>query len=338
MIRDAIERLVERTNLTTGEAAAVMGEIMKGEATAAQIGSFLTALRMKGESIQEIAAFAKVMRDHAIVVRPNVSGTLVDTCGTGGDHAFTFNISTAAALVAAGAGVPIVKHGNRSVSSRCGSADVLEALGVNVGISPHAMCAILERHNIAFLFAPLYHPAMRHAMGPRKELGIRTVFNILGPLTNPAGATAQLVGVYSPSLTEKVARALDLIGVERAMVVYGGGLDEISTASLTKVTELFDTGIQTYMVRCEDFGIERTSQENLKGGDASTNAQILRNVLAGKGGPARDIVLLNAGAAIYLGGKAENLAGGVSIAEGSIDSGQAYKTLEALIKESRDAP
>lgn len=337
MIKEAIEKLVNRFDLTQDEAASVMTEIMQGEATASQVGGFLAALRMKGETVQEIAAFARVMREHAVAIKPKVGGILVDTCGTGGDNASTFNISTAAAFVAAGAGVPIVKHGNRSVSSRCGSADVLEALGVNIGINPQAMCSILEKHNIAFLFAPLYHPAMRHVMLPRKELGIRTVFNLLGPLTNPAGAKAQLVGVYSPSLLEKIANVLSIIGVDRAMVVHGGGLDEISTASLTSVSELSNGGVRTYMVRCEDFNIPRVPQDALIGGDAYTNARILKGVLAGTLGPARDIVILNAGAAIYLGGKADDLAQGVAVAMESIDSGKASMVLEALIKETRDA-
>ncbi|MDD1672818.1 MAG: anthranilate phosphoribosyltransferase, partial [Methanomicrobiales archaeon] len=296
-----------------------------------------SSLRMKGESIAELAVFARVMREKATPFRPSVSGSLVDTCGTGGDGSSTFNISTTAAFVTAGAGVPVVKHGNRSVSSRCGSADVLEALGVQVQLEPDLTSRILERYRIAFLFAPLYHPAMRYVMGPRKELGFRTVFNLLGPLTNPAGANAQLMGVYHPSLTEKMVRVLDILGVDRAMVVYGAGLDEITTHGYTRVSELSNRGMMTYMIRCERYGIRKASLDDLKGGEAATNARILLEVLSGKRGPARDIVLLNAGAAIYLGGKARGMEEGISCAEESIDSGRAQRTLEGLIHDSRSA-
>jgi anthranilate phosphoribosyltransferase len=337
MIRTAIEKVIDRTNLSLEESKMVMGEIMDGRATASQVGSLLSALRMKEESVTELAGFATVMREHAVPMHPPVTGMLVDTCGTGGDRSSTFNISTAAAFVAAGAGVPVVKHGNRSVSSRCGSADVLEALGVRVDLDPEISCRILARHGIAFLFAPQYHPAMRHVMGPRRELGIRTVFNILGPLTNPAGAQAQLIGVYHPALTEKLVRVLDILGVRRAMVVYGAGLDEITTHGHTRVSELSDRGMSTYLLRCERFGIARSSLDDLKGGDAVCNASILHRVLSGQEGAARDVVLLNAGAAIYLGGKATDLEEGIVLARDSIDSGRAYRTLEGLVHDSRCA-
>jgi anthranilate phosphoribosyltransferase len=337
MIRSAIEKVIDRTNLTLEEAMVVMGEIMDGQATASQVGSLLSALRMKEESITELAGFATAMREHAVPMHPQVTGMLVDTCGTGGDGASTFNISTTAAFVAAGAGVPVVKHGNRSVSSRCGSADVLEALGLQVDLDPETSCRILTRHGIAFLFAPHYHPAMRYVMGPRRELGIRTVFNILGPLTNPAGAQAQLIGVYHPALTEKLVRVLDILGVKRAMVVYGAGLDEITTHGHTRVSELSDRGMYTYLLRCERFGIPRSTLDDLRGGDAAMNAQILQGILSGKEGPARDVVLLNAGAAIYLGGKAVDLEEGVCLARDSIDTGRAFRTLEGLIHDSRCA-
>ncbi|MDD1678513.1 MAG: anthranilate phosphoribosyltransferase [Methanomicrobiales archaeon] len=337
MICNAIEKVIERTDLTLEEARTVMREIMAGQATESQVGGLLSALRMKEESVAELAGFASAMRESAVPMRPQVPGTLVDTCGTGGDGSSTFNISTTAAFVAAGAGVPVVKHGNRSVSSRCGSADVLEALGVQVHLDPESSCRILARHGIAFLFAPAYHPAMRHVMGPRRELGIRTVFNILGPLTNPAGAGAQLIGVYHPALTEKLVRVLDILHVDRAMVVYGAGLDEITTHGHTRVSELSDRGMTTYLLRCGRFDIDQSSLDDLRGGDAEVNARILRDVLSGKKGPARDVVLLNAGAAIYLGGRADNLEEGVSLARDSIDSGRAYRSLEGLIQESRCA-
>ena len=338
MIREAIARLVEGADLTQPEAALVMEEIMNGQATDAQIGSFLTALRIKGETTDEIAAFARVMRECARKVNPKVSGVLVDTCGTGGDSMSTFNISTAAAFVAAGCGVPVVKHGNRSVSSRCGSADVLEALGINPETGPERASEILEKCSIVFLFAPLYHPAMRHAAGPRKELGIRTVFNMLGPLANPAGAKAQLVGVYHPGLTEKIAHVLSSLGLERAMVVHGSGLDEISTTGPTRVSELAAGTVRTYLLRCQDVGIRPASLEELKGGDAAVNAQILRNVFSGTRGPARDIVLMNAGAAVYLGGKAGTIEDGIAKSEESIDSGRANTVLDNLIKETGGVP
>lgn len=335
MIREAIGHLIEGRNLTQMEAKSAMMEIMKGEATDAQVGSFLTALRLKGETVEEIAAFTNVMRECALTINPKVNGILVDTCGTGGDSASTFNISTAAAFVAAGCGVPVVKHGNRSVSSRCGSADVLEALGVNFGISPDRVSQILEKYHIAFLFAPLYHPAMKYVAGPRKELGIRTVFNLLGPLANPAGAKAQLLGVYTPVLTEKIARVLSSVGVVRAMVVHGGGLDEISTTGPTKISELEAGKIRTYVLNCQDVGFSPATLNDLKGGDAATNARILQSVFSGKKGPARDIVLLNAGAAVYLGGKSDTLEEGISMGAESIDSGRASTVLDHLIRETR---
>lgn len=334
MIQKALALLIDGEDLTPGEAAGVMQEVMTGEATHAQVAAFITALRIKGETETEITAFARVMRDCGVVLRPKVEGILVDTCGTGGDNASTFNISTAAALVAAGAGVPVVKHGNRSVSSRCGSADVLEALGVNLTATPSQVASMIERHHIGFLFAPLYHPAMRHVVTPRKELGIRTVFNLLGPLANPAGAQAQLLGVYDPRITRKIASVLSGLGVSKAMVVSGGGLDEISTTGPTRVSELNEGVIHTYEIHCEDFGICPTVRGALRGGDAATNARIIRAVLSGENGPGRDIVILNAAAAIYLGRKAKNIEEGISRAEAAIDTGKALKTLEQLILET----
>jgi anthranilate phosphoribosyltransferase len=314
-----------------------MNTIMNGEATQAQLGSLLTALRIKGETPDEIAAFARVMREHAITVRPEVQGTLVDTCGTGGDGSHTFNISTTAAFVAAGAGIPIVKHGNRAMSSRCGSADVLAALGVNLSVDPSVQPQIVEKVGIAFFFAPSHHPAMRHVAGARQEIGFRTVFNLLGPLANPAGAQAQLLGVYSPDLTLTIARVLKRLGLLRAMVVHGNGLDEITTTGDTVVAELDAGAIRTYTIRCGDFGIAPALPEDLAGGSAEQNARILRDVLQGEKGAARDIVLMNAAAAICVGGRARDLSDGLRHAAASIDTGAALGKLHALVDATRGA-
>jgi anthranilate phosphoribosyltransferase len=335
-IQRLLSKIVACHDLDETEAGEIMKGIIDGSATEAQIGSLLIALRMKGETSREIASFARVIRSFATTVSPKINGTLVDTCGTGGDGSQSFNISTAAAFVAAGAGVPIVKHGNRSITSTCGSADVLEELGVELNLEPDEVKTILEKINIVFLYAPNYHPALKHATGPRRELGVRTIFNLLGPLVNPAGAQAQLIGVYSQELTEKIADVLRYLGLERAMVVHGNGLDEISTTGPTSVAELKEGTIRTYTIHCEDFGFCKASIGELKGGNAKTNARILREVLCGMHGAARDIVLLNAGAAIYLGGKCAALNDGIALAAESIDSGKAYEKLEMLIEETRD--
>ena len=337
MVKEAIGTLVAGNELDAAEAEEMMRAIMSGQATPAQIASLLTALRIRGESPAEIAAFARVMRGHAIQIHPVVNGTLVDTCGTGGDGAQTFNISTAAAFVAAGAGVPVVKHGNRAMSSRCGSADVLSALGVSLAVDPAVQERIVEEIGIAFLFAPAHHPAMRHVAGVRQEIGCRTVFNILGPLANPAGAQAQLLGVYSPHLTAVMADVLRLLSLGRAMVVHGDGLDEITTTGDTLVAELDGGSIRGYTVSCTQFGIAPAEHGDLAGGDAPENARILRSVLEGDKGPARDIVLLNAAAAIYLGGRAGDLHAGIIRAEESIGSGAALEKLGALIDATRSA-
>ncbi|MCC7556645.1 MAG: anthranilate phosphoribosyltransferase [Methanoculleus marisnigri] len=337
MIREAIARVSSGTDLTPAEAGGVMAEIMHGAATPAQIGGFLTALRMKGETVAEIAAFARAMRSAAVPVSLPAPEARVDTCGTGGDGAGTFNISTAAAFVAAGAGVPVVKHGNRGVSSRCGSADVLEALGVTVAIPPERVADVLAAAGIAFLFAPAYHPAMQYARTARQEIGIRTVFNLLGPLTNPAGAGSHLLGVYDPRLTLPVARVLGDLGAERAMVVHGAGLDEIATAGPTTVAELRNGEVMTYTLDCTEFGIPRSSVAALRGGGPEENAATLLAVLSGDDGPARDIVLLNAGAAIYLGGKAGDITAGIARAEASIDSGAALDRLRRLAEATGGA-
>lgn len=332
MMQSAIAMATAQTNLTADVAASAMTLMMTGGATGAQIGAFLTAMSMKGETTAEIAACARVLREHATSVHPRVAGTLVDTCGTGGDMRGTFNISTAAAFVAAGAGVPVVKHGNRSVSSRCGSADLLEQLGISLSIPSEQMCRIIEEIGIGFLYAPYYHPAMKMVAGPRREIGTRSLFNILGPLANPAGAEAQLVGVYRPELTETVAEALRMLGTQRAMVVHGDGLDEITTTGTTRISELKNRTIDHYEIRCHDFGIPETDPAMLRGGDAEQNAEIFRHVLRGDEGPARDIVLMNAGAAICIGGRAHSLEQGIRCAEAAIDSGRAQEKLDALVK------
>jgi anthranilate phosphoribosyltransferase len=335
--KDTIGRLMAKQDLDEAEAAVVMDTIMEGQATGAQIGAFLTALHMKGESPSEIAAFARVMRRHAVAVRPVTKGMLVDTCGTGGDGMHTFNISTTAAFVAAGAGVPVVKHGNRSVSSTCGSADVLSALGVNIGVDPRAQARIIEQVGIAFLFAPLHHPAMRHVMAARQEIGCRTVFNILGPLANPAGAQAQVLGVYHPGMTRTLSEVLRLLGLSRAMVVHGNGLDEITTTGETVIAELANDTIRTYTVTCETFGIANAELPDLAGGDAGTNARITREILGGERGAGRDIVLMNAGAAIYVGDRARDLHEGIRRAATAIDSGSALSRLDALVDATGSA-
>ena len=337
MFKETIQHLMDHQDLSEAEAATVMDTIMEGKATQAQIGAFLTALRMKGERPEEIAAFARVMRQHAVAVRPVTRGMLVDTCGTGGDGMHTFNISTASAFVAAGAGIPVVKHGNRSVSSTCGSADVLSALGVNITADPHTQAQYVERIGISFLFAPLHHPAMRHVMAARQELGCRTVFNILGPLANPAGAQAQVLGVYNRDLTGTMAEVLRLLGVSRAMVVHGSGLDEITTTGDTLVSELCANTLRSYSLNCETYGIAPAHIHDLAGGDAATNARIIREILLGERGAGRDIVLMNAGAAIYVGGLARDLHEGIARAGTSIDSGSALARLDALVDATGSA-
>lgn len=304
-----------------------MHEIMQGEATSAQIASFLTALRIKGERSHELAAFARVMRESAVRCPLPGAPPLVDTCGTGGDGMQTFNISTAAAIVAAGAGVTVAKHGNRSVSSSCGSSDVLEALGVDTS---SGINAIQGGCRIAFLYAPMYHPAMRFAAGPRQEIGIRTAFNLLGPLANPAGATAQVLGVYSPALTGMIAEVLNMLGSDHAMVVHGDGLDELTTTGESQIAELHERVIREYTIDCKDYGIERATKGDLKGSNAKENASIILEVLEGEKGAPRDIVILNAGAAIYVGGRASDLADGIRLGAISIDSGEAMRQLELL--------
>lgn len=331
MIADAIRKMMEGQSLGRDEAHAAMTEIMEGAASPVQIGAFLVALRMKGETIAEITEFARVMREHAVPVKAT-RRPLVDTCGTGGDRVKTFNVSTAAAFVAAGAGVAVAKHGNRSVTSKCGSADVLEALGVPIQLTPEECARSIDDIGLGFMFAPAYHPAMKHAGPVRRELGVRTVFNMLGPLTNPAGAEAQLLGVYALTLTEVHATVLRELGSRHALVVHGeGGLDELSTFGRTRISELRAGEITTYEVTPEEFGLTRVENvETLAGGSAEENAQLLIRVLEGEAGPARDIVVLNAAAAITAGEVAESILDGIAVAVASIDSGEAMRKLRQL--------
>ncbi|MCU0640791.1 MAG: anthranilate phosphoribosyltransferase [Candidatus Margulisbacteria bacterium] len=332
-MKDAIRKVVDGHNLTREEAAIAMDTIMQGNATPSQIAAFITALHTKKESVDEITGFAAKMREHAVSIFPRAKN-LVDTCGTGGDHAGTFNISTVSALVAAGAGVPIAKHGNRSITSRCGSADVLEALGVKVDIDPKAVEECINEVGIGFIYAPNFHQAMRFAAPTRKEIGISTVFNILGPLSNPASAGAQVLGVFHEELTEIMAAVLRNLGVKHALVVHGNdGLDEISLCEKSRVTELKEGKLHTFYVQPEDFGFLRVGNEALRGGSAQENAEIAIRILDNEEKEARrQVVLLNAAAAIYVGGKAKELKEGLKLAAESIDSGAAKKKLEGLVQ------
>jgi len=348
MIKSLIAKLAGGLDLSEEEMTSAIGVIMEGRATAAQIGAFITALRIKGETVAEITGAARAMRAHATPILWPVSTapekaaperTIVDTCGTGGDGPDTFNISTAAAFVAAGAGITIAKHGNRSVSSACGSADVCEALGIAVSLPPERLAVCLDSVGIAFLFAPALHGAMKHAIGPRREIGLRTIFNVLGPLTNPAGATAQLLGVYSPHLTGPLAEVLGNLGCRRALVVHGSdGLDEITITGETLVAELRDGKVSSHTIRPGDVGLSEAPINSISGGEPADNARIVREILSGSPGPGRDIVLFNAGAAIYVAGRAASLADGVEAARESIDLGRAPEKLEALIKFAQSDP
>jgi anthranilate phosphoribosyltransferase len=332
MIQDAISKVVQGHHLSEDEAFDVMDTIMTGGATQAQIASFITALRLKGETVDEIYACASVMREHASTI--SVPPGAVDTCGTGGDGLNTFNISTTAAFVVAGAGIPIAKHGNRSVSSRSGSADLLEALDVNVGLIPEQVAQCVEEVGIGFMFAPVFHSAMKHAIGPRREIGIRTVFNILGPLTNPANVERQVLGVYDPALTETMARVLDKFGVKHALIVNGQGMDELTTLGPTRISELRNGSVETYDIQPEDLGLSRAASQNIIGGDPEENAKITLGVLRGEPSPYLDITLLNAGAAIYVAGKADGIKEGIPLARESVISGKAKEKLDALIEIS----
>ncbi len=346
IITEAVRILVERRDLSRIEAAAAMEAIMSGAATSAQIAAFLTALRMKGETVEELIGFAQVMRQKVVRIRTRgdevaaLTGTdremLIDTCGTGGDATGTFNVSTATAFVVAGAGLRVAKHGNRSVSSLCGSADVVEALGINLELAPQKVGRCVDEVGVGFLYAPMLHTAMKHVMPARREMGIRTVFNMLGPLTNPAGANAQIIGVYAAELTEPLARVLAELGTIRAFVVHGSdNLDEISNTGESRLSEVREGTVRTFTVRPEDFGMPRASIKDLQGGDREQNAQIIRGLLDGESGPRRDIVLMNAAAALVAGGRARDLKEGVGLAAQSIDDGGARGKLELLVALSQ---
>lgn len=347
MILDALHRLANhRLSLDRGEARAVMTEVLTGQCTDAQIAALLVALHMKGETVEEIVGFAEAIRAAATPLEfhanqvLDASGTgrdaLVDTCGTGGDTSGTFNISTATAFVVAGAGVRVAKHGNRSVTSKCGSADVMEALGVKIDLPPARVAACLEDVGIAFLFAPAMHSAMKYVQTARRDLRLRTVFNLLGPLTNPARATCQVVGVYAPDLVEKLAEALSMLGLHRALVVHGhDGLDEITISGPTRIGEVREGQVHTYEVEPEEFGLKRAPLEEISGGDAAFNAQLIREILVGRKSARRDVVLLNAAAALVAAGRSNHLREALPLAMAAIDSGAGAAKLEALIKFSR---
>ncbi|MCW4015998.1 MAG: anthranilate phosphoribosyltransferase [Candidatus Bathyarchaeota archaeon] len=338
MIRDNIQKLIDGADLSHEESTVAMNEVMSGKATNAQIGGFLTALRLKGETSEEITAFTTVMKKVCNQIHPNVKGRLVDTCGTGGDKIKTFNISTTAAFVVAGTGIAVAKHGNRSVTSKCGSADVLEALGLNLTLEPEKVEKAIENVGIGFMFAPAFHPAMKYAIGPRRELGIRTVFNVLGPLTNPADANAQLLGVYDPKLTEPLAYSLKNLGCEEAMVVHGlDGLDEISTVGKTRISWLKGDKVSTKEMMPKDFGIKQAKLEDIKGTALEESAELVFKLLYGcinADDPRREIVQVNGAAAIIVAGRAEDFGYAIEAAKESIESGGAYKKLKELVKFS----
>jgi anthranilate phosphoribosyltransferase len=350
MILDALHRIANhRQSLSREEAQAVMSEVLSGKCSDAQIAALLVALHMKGETVEEIVGFAQAIRAAAtpLTIQRNstvdVSGTerdaLVDTCGTGGDASGTFNISTATALVVAGAGVRVAKHGNRSVTSKCGSADVMEALGVKIDLPQARLAACLEQVGMAFLFAPAMHSAMKHVQAARRELRLRTVFNLLGPLTNPAQASAQVVGVYSLDLVEKLAEALSMLGLHRALVVHGlDGLDEVTITGPTRVAEVREGSLHSYEVTPEEFGMKRATLADISGGDAATNAEIIRGVLRGEQSARRDVVLLNAAAALVAAGRADHIGSALPLAARSIDSGAAAGKLMALVQFTNEGP
>ncbi|MFC1908017.1 anthranilate phosphoribosyltransferase [Chloroflexota bacterium] len=335
MIKEAIQALISGRSLTVDESALVMEEIMQGKSTPAQFGAFVTALRIKGETVDEIVGLAKTMRAKAIPV--SIAEPVVDTCGTGGDGSHTFNISTASAFVTAGAGLKVAKHGNRAMSSHCGSADVLESLGVKIDLTAKQVQRCIQEVGIGFMFAPIFHPAFKYAVAPRREIGIRTVFNILGPLTNPAGARAQVLGVADGLLLEKLTLALKTLGCHHALVIHGeDGLDEITITGKTRVCELKADGINSYSISPGDFGLPQASLDSLEGSTLEENANLLRRVLAGTPGPQLDVVLMNAAAALLVGESIQTLKQGVVLAKEVIDSGHALAKLEQLIEFSQD--
>lgn len=338
MIAEAIQLAIKGKDLEYGAARQAMEEIMEGKASQVQIASFLTALRMKGESIGEITACATVMREKAVAMEP--VGEVMDIVGTGGDEAGTFNISTTTAFVVSARGIPVAKHGNRSVSSRSGAADVLEKLGVNILISPERCLQILKEIDLCFMFAQLYHQSMKHAAPVRKELGVRTIFNVLGPLANPAGASLQLMGVFDEKLVEPMGQVLINLGVRRGMVIHGmDGLDEATLSAETRIAEICQGELSLYTLKPEDFGLLRCNREDLQGGDPAENAAITQRILSGaERGPKRDVVVLNAALALYLGGGSPSIQEGLKMAESLIDSGSALTKLEDLIRLSNEVP
>src|SRR3989338_8165367 len=336
MIQETISKLAEKKDLTYHEAENTMNFIMEGKATTPQIKEFLLGLKSKGETIEEITACASVMREKSFRIDPDASH-LVDTCGTGGDNSGTFNISTAAAFVAAGAGASVAKHGNRSISSKCGSADVLKTLGVHIELEPSKVKDCIEKVGIGFLFAPKFHPAMRYAMDARKELGVRTIFNILGPLTNPAGAKCQLMGVFDAKLLNVMAQVLQKLGNLHSIIVNGSGLDEITLSGITQVADQINGSIQNYSLNPEDFGFKLCSADDLKGNNPEENAKIIVDILNGSKGPKREVVVLNAAAALLTTGLAKDYEGAIPLANRSIDSGNAMKKLNGLIEFTNNA-
>ena len=338
MIREAISKIVDRQDLSEADMILVMNEIMSGEATPAQIGSFITALRMKGETIDEIVGAVKVMREKATRIDTGIDTAagevLVDIVGTGGDGSGSFNVSTTTSFVVAAAGVPVAKHGNYAISSKCGSANVLDALGVRISSDPAEVQSLIQEVGIGFMLAPAFHPAMKRVGPVRRDLGIRTVFNILGPLTNPAGAKAQVMGVYDPSLCEKLACVLQILGAKRAMVVNGEGMDEITNTGETRVSELKDGSVKSYTLRPEDLGYPQAESADIAGGMPDENAKRLVEVLKGETSAARDIIVINSGAAVYVSGLVSTMKKGASMAEDAIDSGEALKTLQRMVKAS----
>jgi len=336
-MKEFIQKFVEGKNLTAEESERAMETIMSGKATDAQIAGFLVGLRMKKETPTEIASFARIMRKFSQKIKPKVDKTLVDVCGTGGDKLKTFNISTTAMFVVSAAGIPVAKHGNRAISSNCGSADVLEELGINLNLKFEKIEEGIEKIGIGFMFAPLHHSAMKYVMPARRELGVRTVFNILGPLTNPANADAQLMGVFDPDLTEKLAKVFKLLKLKSAMVAHGEpGLDELSTLGKTKISELREGKIRTYFVKPEDFGLKRAKPRDMGGGSTTENARILTDILEGNDrGPRTEIALLNSAAGIVVGNEVNNLEEGIEIAKDVLDSGKAYKKLNEFIDFAR---
>ncbi|RUM62294.1 MAG: anthranilate phosphoribosyltransferase [Persephonella sp.] len=337
MIKDLIKKLTEKKDLTAKEMEFLFNELMEGKLTDTQIGGILVGLKMKGETIEEITSGAKVMRDKAVKIDIEDKSNLVDTCGTGGDKVDTFNVSTITALVVAGAGVKVAKHGNRSVSSKCGSADIMEALGVKIDLSPEKTKEAIEKVGLGFLFAPVFHPAMKNVIGQRRELGVRTIFNILGPLSNPTGAYYQLVGVYDESLVKPIAEVLIKLGLKRGYVVYGTeGLDEVSITSPTVVAEIDNGSLDVYTVKPEDFGLKRASLEEIKGGDINYNLKIALDILEGKDKTAKtDFVALNSAFALKSLGKVQSIKEGIELAKESIYSGKAFEVLEKLRKFSK---